>query len=429
MFNWIRDPNALWVLSGCVMLGACSGVLSSFAMLRRRSLLGDALAHAALPGICLAYLITGTRSMPVFMIGAFAAGLIGAFCVQAITRYSRIKEDTALGLVLSVFFAFGIVLLTLILHSSSGMRAGLDKFLFGQAATMVETDVKVMFTCAALVCLLAILFYKELKLLCFDPGFADGLGYPSTLLDGILNFFIVMVVIIGLQAVGVILIVALLITPAAAARFWTDRLGHMVWISGLVGAASGALGTFLSTLAPRMSTGPLIVLSATVMFLFSLFCAPKRGLIAKAIRFVRLRAKVARENILRTIYETAEINGAWNSSIPVPDLAARRSQAPHVLTRTLKRLEAEGLVQSQNGNVRVTETGLQEAYKIVRNHRLWEMYLMHEESIGADHVDRDADFIEHFLNREAVEELERLLHLHNRALTLPPSVHPISGTV
>ncbi|MGI6455919.1 MAG: metal ABC transporter permease [bacterium] len=333
-----RNPNTLWVLVGCVMLGVCSGILSSFAMLRRRSLLGDALAHAALPGVCIVFLITGTRSVLLFMLGAFIAGIIGAFCVQVVTKYSRLKEDAALGIVLSVFYAFGIVLLTFILHTGEGNKAGLEKFLFGQAAALMAADVKIMTLAAALITFLAIAFYKELKLLCFDPGFADGLGFSSTLLDAMLNLFIVLVVIIGLQAVGVILMVAMLITPAASARFWTGKLGVMVWLSALVGAFSGALGTYLSTVdlhdmfpawftepATGLSTGPLIVLSATFFFVISLIFAPKRGAIARAWRLLQVRRKVARENILRAIYELGERRGNWRTEFSLEEIAQHRN--------------------------------------------------------------------------------------------------------
>lgn len=423
--NWLIDPNARWVVTGCMLLGLSSGILSSFAMLRKRSLLGDALAHAALPGICIAFMLTGERSIPVFMVGALASGMLGAFFIQMITRYSRIKQDTALGLILSVFFAFGIVLLTQILHSPGGTKSGLDKFLFGQAAAMTGNDVKWMTVCAGFTVLLSAGFYKELKLLCFDPGFADGIGFPSKWLDGFLNILIVMIVITGLQAVGVVLMVAMLITPAAAARFWTHNLGRMVLLSGGIGALSGILGTYISTLAPRLSTGPLIVLSATALFLVSMIFAPQKGLLAKAVRYLSLRKTVARQNLLRTLYEMAEDTGNWKMSFDLTQVAEQRSQSRVILTRNIADLEQDGLVVCVNEKVHLTKSGLKEAYQIVRNHRLWEMFLMHEEQLAADHVDRDADLIEHFLPRETVLELERLLHVHDKTLKLPPSVHPI----
>ncbi len=425
MIDWLSDANARWVLTGCSLLGFSSGILSSFAMLRKRSLLGDALAHAALPGICLAFMITGERSVPVFMVGAMISGLLGAFMIQAITRYSRIKQDTALGLVLSVFFAFGIVLLTRILHTPGGTKSGLDKFLFGQAAAMTGDDVQWMAVCAGLTALLAGGLYKELKLLCFDPGFADGIGYPSKILDSFLNILIVIIVITGLQAVGVVLMVAMLISPAAAARFWTHKLGRMVILSGIIGAVSGVLGTYFSTLAPRLSTGPLIVVAVTSIFVFSLFAAPHRGLIAKLIRYTRLRKTVARQNMLRTLYEMAEESGNWQERFALPVVAMQRNQSVKTARHQIEILENEGVAVLVDHQVNLTEKGLREAYEIVRNHRLWEMFLMHEEQLAADHVDRDADEIEHFLPRESVKELERLLQVHDKELKLPPSVHPI----
>ena len=425
MIRWMLDPNAQWVLMGCTLLGISSGLLSSFAMLRRRSLLGDALAHASLPGVCAAFLLTGERSIPLFMLGALVAGILGALFIQGITKYSRIKEDTALGLVLSVFFAVGIVLLTRILHSNTGTQSGLDKFLFGQAAALIGHDVQVMLGCTALILFVTGMLYKELKLLCFDPGFAGSLGFPPGLIDGLLNLLLVLIVVVGLQAVGAILMVALLITPAAAARFWTSRLSRMVTLSALTGGLSGMLGTGLSTLAPHLPTGPLIVLSLSFLFVVSLFLAPRRGLIAKSIRLWRLRKKVARENLLRTLYELAEQQGTWDNAFGVEALAEFRHLSLRRMLRTLERLRQEGLVQENRQQFQLTHAGLEEAYQVTRNHRLWEMFLMHEEQLKADHVDRDADLIEHFLPREIVRELEQLMRIHDRQLKLPASVHPL----
>ena len=421
--DWL-DANTRWVLIGCVLLGTSSGILGSFALLRRRSLMGDALAHAALPGVCLAFLITGARSLEHFMIGALVIGIVAALAIQAITRYSRIKEDTALALILSVFFAVGIVLLTIIQHSGRGNQAGIDKFLFGQAASLVGTDVRVMAACAAAVTLVSIALFKEFKLLCFDASFARGQGFSPTFLDALLNQLIVVAVVIGMQAVGVVLMAAMLITPAAAARLWTDRLNVMVGLAGVIGALSGAIGTVASTQALRMPTGPLIVLSATAVFAVSFLIAPRRGLIPRVYRHFVLRAKVARENVLRSMYEMAEADGSWDLQVGVAQLAAHRGQNSRRMVRKLAR---EGLLNELNGRVWFSEAGLRAAYAIVRNHRLWEMFLMHESQLAADHVDRDADVIEHFLSQDIVRELERLLEVHGREPRLPQSVHPITG--
>lgn len=426
-FTWFDSVNARWVLTGCVFLGISSGVLGSFAMLRRRSLLGDVLAHAALPGVCIAFLLTGMRSLPVLMVGALIAGLTGAFCMQFITRYSRVKDDAALGIVLSVFFAFGIVLLTKINQSGNASQAGLDKFLFGQAASLVGKDVYVMATCAIVICVLSILLFKEFKLLCFDPGFASGIGFSTFWLDVLLNLLIVWVVAVGLQAVGVVLIVAMLITPAAAARLWTDRLNWLIGLAGAIGGITGAVGTVLSGIAPRMPTGPLIVLSATAVFVFSLVFAPRRGLLAKAVRLMLVRRRVARENVLRALYELAEAAGAYDSAVTEDDLASYRSQSATAMKGQLASLESEKLILRSDGKCRLTENGHRSAYEIVRNHRLWEMFLMHEQHLGVGQIDRDADEIEHYLTSETVQELERLLEVHGRSPQLLPSPHPIGG--
>lgn len=425
--EWLDNPNALWVLLGSVLLGISSGVLGSFALLRRRGLMGDALAHAALPGIGIAFIIAGGREVPVLLLGALLAGLAGAYAVQSIVRHSRIKEDTALGLVLSVFFAFGIVLLTQIQHSGAGSQAGLDKYLFGQAASLIGDDVWTMAVSAALVCLAAILLFKEFKLFCFDAEFAKGQGFSPRLLDGFLMVLIVLTVVIGMQAVGVVLMAAMLITPAAAARLWTDRLNVMVWLAGATGAVSGILGTWMSTLGFKMPTGPLIVISASIIFGISLVFAPRKGILAGIIRFIRLRSKVARENSLRSIYEIAESGGRWDVAFTVERLAGHRSTSTAKTAAGLNSLRSAGLVEKQGEEYRLTEVGLEVAYKVVRKHRLWEMFLMHESQIAADHVDRDADDIEHHLSPAIVKQLEKLLELHKLEMKIPPSVHPLGA--
>ncbi|SDN51185.1 metal ABC transporter permease [Bacillus sp. OK048] len=284
--NWLeifQDPNTQWILLGTMLLGLSSGVIGSFAYLRKQSLMGDALAHAALPGVCIAYMLTGTKSIFFFLIGAIVAGIVATFMIGYITRNSRIKQDSALGLILTVFFGFGIVLLTQIQHSDSGNQSGLDKFLFGQAASMVQSDVYTMTMISIILVTLSILFFKEFKLLSFDPGFAKGIGMPTLILDQFIMLLIVTAVVVGIQAVGVVLMAALLITPAVAARYWTEKLHIMVIMSGIFGALSGFTGTIISTTTNNLPTGPLAVLSATVIFLFSVVFAPRRGVIAKIL--------------------------------------------------------------------------------------------------------------------------------------------------
>jgi len=290
--SWIdvfTDPNTQWILMGCMLLGLSSGVIGSFAYLRKQSLMGDALAHSALPGVCIAFMLTGSKSIFGFLIGAAIAGVLATLGIGLLTRYSRIKQDSALAAILSVFFGFGIMLLTEIQHSGSGNQSGLDKFLFGQAATMILSDVYTMMIISVLLIGSCILLFKEFKLISFDPGFARGLGFPVPLMDQLIMLLIVVVVVVGIQAVGVVLMAALLITPAVSARYWTEKLGVMVCLAGLFGAVSGFLGTLISTQGTYLPTGPLCVLCATVLFGISIVFAPRRGLLSKL--FVRLSVK------------------------------------------------------------------------------------------------------------------------------------------
>jgi manganese/zinc/iron transport system permease protein len=304
--NWMQifqDPNTQWILLGTMLLGLSSGVIGSFAYLRKQSLMGDALSHAALPGVCVAFMLTGTKSIFFFLIGAIIAGVIATFMIGYITRNSRIKQDSALGIILTVFFGFGIVLLTQIQHSDSGNQSGLDKFLFGQAASMIQSDVYTMTVISIILVAISILFFKEFKLLSFDPGFAKGIGLPILFLDQFIMLLIVTAVVVGIQAVGVVLMAALLITPAVAARYWTEKLHIMVVLSGLFGALSGFAGTMISTMAINLPTGPLTVLAATAIFIFSVIFAPRRGVIAKSMVQLSARKKYEKVYASRNVKE------------------------------------------------------------------------------------------------------------------------------
>lgn len=302
----LRDPNAQWILMASLLLGLSSGVLGCFAYLRKQSLMGDALAHAALPGVCIAFMLTGSKNIFFFLIGAAVAGLIATFGIGYITRNSRIKQDSALGLVLSVFFGIGIVLLTQIQHGGSGNQSGLDKFLFGQAAGMIRSDVITMAIISGILVGVCALMFKEFKLLSFDPGFARGMGFPVAMLDQLLMFLIVVSVVVGIQAVGVVLMAAMLITPAVSARYWTERLGVMVALAGLFGALSGVMGTILSSLDNHLPTGPLIVLSATLWFVISVLFAPRRGVMAKMLQRLSVKRRVKFDSEQRKLAKGGE---------------------------------------------------------------------------------------------------------------------------
>ncbi|MFV9507560.1 MAG: metal ABC transporter permease [Oscillochloridaceae bacterium umkhey_bin13] len=273
------DYTLRMIALGAGLLGLVSGILGCFAVLRRQALLGDAVSHAALPGIVLAFMLTGSRAPLVLVLGAAIAGWLGALAAMTIVRTSRLKEDSAFGLVLSVFFAFGMVLLTMVQQGGQAGQAGLNKYLFGQAAALVWSDVVTIGILGTLALSLVLIFWKELKLLSFDPDYAASLGYPVRLLDGLLTSLIVVAIVIGLQLVGVVLMSALLVAPAAAARQWTNRLSTMALLAGGFGAAAGIIGALISASERGLATGPVIVVVISAVVLVSLLLAPGRGLL------------------------------------------------------------------------------------------------------------------------------------------------------
>ncbi|GAB4121297.1 MAG: iron chelate uptake ABC transporter family permease subunit [Roseiflexaceae bacterium] len=275
----LNDYTLHTILLGAIALGLISGMLGCFAVLRRQALLGDAMSHAALPGVVLAFMLTGSRAPLILILGAALAGWLAALAVLTIVRMSRIKEDSAFGLVLSVFFALGMVLLTILQRSGQGGQAGLDKYLFGQAASLVASDVITIGVLGALVLVVVGLFWKEFKLLSFDPDYAASLGYPVRALDILLTSLIVLAIVIGLQLVGVVLMSAMLVAPAVAARQWSNRLGGMALLAGGFGALAGAAGALISATGRGLSTGPVIVVCMSMLVLVSLLAAPERGLI------------------------------------------------------------------------------------------------------------------------------------------------------
>jgi manganese/zinc/iron transport system permease protein len=263
----IIDPALRTVLLGTAALGFVSGCLGTFAVLRRQSLLGDAVSHAALPGVVLAYLLFGKWTL-VLLLGAASSGLLAMLVVTGVTRTSRIPFDTALAGALAVFFGAGLVLKSWIGGSGT---AGIDRYLFGQAATLLIQDVWLIAGAGAIALGILIAFWKEFKLLTFDREFAAGQGVPVGLLDALLTGLMVLGIVIGLESVGVVLMSALVVAPAAAARQWTNRLGVMAVLAGLFGALAGAAGSVLSHVlsdpAKKISvpTGPTIVVCATVL--------------------------------------------------------------------------------------------------------------------------------------------------------------------
>lgn len=407
--NWFDDITLRSVLLGSALLGAVAGMVGSFAYLQKRALLGDALAHAALPGVVLGFLVAGGKVPLALLIGAAVTAWVGARAIDMIVRHTKLKQDAAVAIVLSVFFALGVVGLSLVQKHGDAAQSGLSTFLFGHAASLLPSDV-MTFAIFGLLCAVVLgLVYKELKVLTFDARFAAASGLPVKRLEIVMTTLIVAATVIGLQAVGVVMMSALLITPAAAARLLTTRLSRMLLVAALIGTLAGVCGTLISYSAPRMPTGPWIVLVATALFVVSFLLAPQRGVFARAIAFSKLRERTHEENLLKTFYHLGEQAGNVGASFGQAELARTRTLQGGAFQQALKKLERRGWVESGGEGFRLTETGQTESARVVRLHRLWEVYLTEYLHLPSDHVHRGAEQMEHVLTPELERELEAFL--------------------
>lgn len=300
MIAWWADPTLQTVAIGGAMIGAVSGSLGVFAYLRRESLIGDVVAHSSLLGIMVAFLISyaitgaGVRTSAVLLPGAIVTGLAAAGLTRLLTAYTRIKEDAALGIMLAVFFATAMVLLRVIERADPPIpgRAGLNHFLFGQAAATTRDDLKWIALVGLASIVVMSLAWCRLKIFAFDPDHARGMGLPSRGIESVLSALLVIGIVIGLQSVGVVLMISMLTAPAAAARQWTRSVGAMVWVSGTIGAIAASVGAVISGTVKHAPTGPVIVLLLTAFFLVSILIAPRRGIIAKWLHRKRAGAAI-----------------------------------------------------------------------------------------------------------------------------------------
>ncbi len=345
--------NAALVTIGAALLGFAAGAAGTFLFLQKRALVSDAIAHATLPGVALAFIAMvwlggDGRSLGGLLLGSAISAGLGLLAVEWMTRATRLSEDAAIGAVLSVFFGFGIVLLTVVQSMSAGRQAGLESFLLGSTAGMLFTDAMVIAVGGSLAVLATWILRRPMTLAAFDPEFAAASGWSLARIDIAMMGLVMAVTVIGLKVVGLVLIVALLIIPPVTARFWTDRSDRVVWIAGAMGAVSGYVGAAISASAPALPTGPIIVLIAASLFAVSLLFAPARGVAAAVIRQRRFQARVHRRQGLLALARLEPIHDGL----------------------TLRVLSREGLIRRDGV---ATEAGAALAAKIARDERRWEI--------------------------------------------------------
>ena len=432
------DYTLRTVALGGALLGIVSGVLGCFAVLRHQSLLGDALSHAALPGVAIAFLLAG-RDLGLLLVGAGVTSWLGVYFIRIVTNTTRIKQDAAMGIVLAAWFAAGIALLVYIQARPDASQAGLDTFIFGQAAAIVERDVRLIAVVGAASFVVLGLFWKEFKLITFDSEFAGANGFRVNILSMLLSTLIVVAIVLGLQLAGVVLMVGMLIASGIAARQWTNQLGQMVILSAVFGAFSGSAGAIVSAVDADIPTGPLIVVVAFLLVAISLSFAPGRGLVWALLRRGADRRRFAAQTIRQDLYHYAIDHGAKAfatasaAHLQKPEskasatASAAHSQMPELTDIEapetflfgvrgataklgLQQLQASGQAQRRDGAWILTPAGIEAAVQDDRNHQLWAVYRQYSDELGLPIVaeDRQQD-ITNILPAAAVAQLERQL--------------------
>lgn len=379
--------NATLVAIGACFLGVAAGVTGTFLFLRKRALVSDAISHATLPGVGLAFIVMvflggDGRSLPGLLFGSAVSAWIGLLGVSWLTRRTRLAEDAAIGAVLSVFFGFGIVILTVIQTMSVGRQAGLEGFLLGSTAGMLWNDAVVIAAGGALTLAVVLLLRRSMALVAFDPEFAAASGINVSRIDLAIMALAMAVTVVGLKIVGLILIVAMLIIPPVTARFWTDRTDRVTLISGIVGGVSGYVGAALSAAIPHLPTGPIIVLTSFGMFVLSLLLAPNRGVLAALLRHLSFQRRVHMRQGL---------------------LALAQGQ-PIYEKLTLRLLERAGLARADGV---ATEEGRARAAKALRDEKRWELVRADQAFESAAALYDGLREIETVLTTDQIEEIDR----------------------
>lgn len=361
------------VLLGAAVLGLAAGVLGSLAVLQKRSLVGDALSHAALPGVAIAFILSGTKDPSALLIGAGAVGLLGALLIIGIERTGRVRPDAAIGVVLAGFFSLGIVLLTWISNSGSAQQAGLERYLFGQAAGLVERDVIVMAILAVAALLLVALSLRPLRITLFDRDYARAIGLPARAVEIGTTVLLVVAIIIGLRTVGAILMVAMLVIPGVAARQLSNRLGAMLVLAGVIGAGVGGGGAVVAGRA-EAPTGPVIVLIGTLVVALAILLAPGRGVLWNGLRLRRERRRLLASSVLIDL-ETAMHSGAPPTTT---ELGLSTGRSHRRVARGVAILEKASLIdRDPEGRLVLSQAGAAAAHAAVEERRLWSLWLAH----------------------------------------------------
>lgn len=403
LFEWFIEPlNYRFMqraLLASILVGVICGTIGCYIILRRMAFIGDALSHAVLPGVVIGFMIAGKGNITLF-IGAVISGLLTALLIGFVNRNSRIKEDTAIGVIFIGFFALGVLLISRL----RAVHLDLQHFLFGDPLGVSTADLYMSAVIGVLVLLFILLFYKQLLLTSFDPTMAMAIGMPTGLIHYLLMGVLSMTIVASLQAVGIILVVAMLITPGATAYLITDRMNKMLILSAFFGALSAILGLYISYWL-NYSSGSAMVLVATAIFLGVLIFSPRRGILIREIWQRRAQNRILQDDILKAIFHDRELERFPDHAELAGELGIRKEKVSSEITK----LVHSGFLEEKGEFYELTEEGRKRVYKLLRRHRLWETYLTEKAGVPWQHVHDEAEELEHKLPDELVDEIDQKL--------------------
>lgn len=437
---YFTDPVLRAPTIGCMLMCMAAALVGVIIFLKKESLIGESLSHAAYPGVILGVIVAGFVGLEddegfsiaiLVMIGAFVSAVIGLWSVGTLVRRLKVKSDSALCFVLASFFGIGLTLASQVQFSYSSLYRQAQVYLYGQAATMTDIHIVIYGVLSSAIVLVISIYYKEILAISFDAEYAKSLGINTRYIDGMIFFLVALAVVIGIRSVGVVLMSAMLIAPAAAARQYTDKLYKIFVLAALFGLLSGFLGNYysgemskwLSNAYPgtrvALPTGPVIVVVASLICLLSLMLAPKKGLFLRLIRIFLFRFRCMCENLLKAIWRLGP-----DKDVAFDEIAKYQSASSLYLRCVLQHLVHQGWVRNVPNGYRLTTEGVQWAARIVRLHRLWEVYLVDYLGVDVERVHRSAEEMEHIITPHLEAELTLLLHdpkLDPHHQPIPPS--------
>lgn len=408
----LEDPNVRFVAVATLLLGGISGAVGTFNFLRKKTLVGETVAHSMLPGVLIAFMLSQVKNPYILIAGAAVSGWLSIWVVDFITSNTKIKGDSALAIVLSSFFGLGIVMLTVIQNTYPAEQSGLDHYIFGNAAAMSPEDSRAFTLVSVVVLALVSSFYYSIKAVVFNPDYAQSIGISLRKIESVISFMTILSIAVGIKAVGIVMMSALLIIPPTAARFWTRKLNVMLWLAGIFGALSGWLGAYVSYVESSMPTGPWTIVIVSVIAFLSMLFAPKRGLVYQRWSKLKLARRINEENLLKAAVQL-EVRG-FGKLFNYQSIRTRQNFELKKWKRTIRRLRRKGLVKKVHTGFTMSAAGRAYGAEIDRKHKIWEVYLQRRMQLSVNIVHDEAETIEHFLTEEIEELILRELGLCSR---------------